>query len=57
VKRESEALKAAKRQILQLYPSEIAELRPWVLARFYVQGNDGRINKYAEPDMADDDVP
>jgi len=27
-KRESEALKAVKKQILQLYPSEIAELRP-----------------------------
>lgn len=47
--RESEALKAVKKQILQLYPSEIAELRPWILARFDVQGNDGRINKYEEP--------
>ncbi len=48
--RESEALMAVKKQIRQLYPSEIAELRSWVPARFDVQGNDGRINKYPEPD-------
>ncbi len=46
--RESDALKVVKEAIRQLKPSEIAALRPWVLARFDVQGNDGRINKYDE---------
>lgn len=50
--RNTEALHAVKKQILQLKPSEIAELRfPWILARFDVQGNDGRINKYDEPEL------
>jgi len=39
--RETKALKAVKKQILQLNPSEIAELRPWVLARFDVQATTG----------------
>lgn len=55
-KRETEALKAVKKQILQLHASEIAELRPWILAHFDVQGNGGRINKYVEPDLADNHV-